>query len=94
MAKSTYIAHYRSPANEAPTKGFFEFESAYRASSKQNAHDARVRMLETFGKQAVSWVIDDVQLKQKKAPVCTEQLEMDFRTPKAPRKSPKPKKYW
>ena len=89
----TYIAHFSSPANSAPAKGFFEFESAFRASSKSNLHDARIRMLELYGKDAVSWVIDEVRLKKKSQDVCGDQLELDFREPKPTRKRPKAKKY-
>lgn len=88
-----YIAHFSSPANSAPAKGFFEFESAFRASSKPNRHDARVKMLEIYGKDAVSWVIDEIKLKKKGPDVCGDQLELDFREPKPARKRPKAKKY-
>lgn len=93
LEPSTYVAHYTSPTNASPVKGFFEFDSVYRASSKLNHHDARIRMLEIYGKDAVSWVIDKVKLKRKNDRVCSEQLELDFREPKKPRKKPKPKKY-
>lgn len=91
--KRKYVAHYSSPINSKPAKGFFEFESAYSASSKLNHHDARVKMLEIYGKDAVSWVIDEVKLKKKKDSVNSEQLELDFRERKAPRKTPKKKKW-
>lgn len=78
----TYVAHYSSPVNEAPTKGYFEFESEHRASSKLNARDARIRMLELYGKDAVSWVIDEIRLKKKKDGVGSMQMELDFRAPK------------
>ena len=52
----TYLAHYRSPnASADRARGLFEFESDARAGTKANLHDARVRMLELFGKDAVSW---------------------------------------
>lgn len=89
----TYVAHYTSPVTESPTKGYFEFESEHRASSKKNAHDARIRMLELFGKDAVSWVIDEVKLKKKKDDLCGDQIELDFREPKKPRKRRASKKY-
>ena len=75
----TYIAHYRSPSASAQrAKGVFEFESDARAGTKANGHDARMRMLELFGKDAVSWTIDKV----------------DFRAPKPVRKRAKKKEYW
>ncbi|WP_255467388.1 hypothetical protein [Raoultibacter phocaeensis] len=89
----TYIAHYTSPITESPTKGYFEFESEHRASSKKNAHDARIKMLELFGKEAVSWVIDEVKLKKKKDDLCGDQIELDFREPKKPRKRRASKKW-
>lgn len=89
----TYIAHYTSPVTENPKKGFFEFESEFRANSKKNIHDARLKMLETFGKDAVSWVIDEVKLKKKNDELCGDQIELDFRAPKAPRKRRVSKKY-
>ena len=85
-ASQIYVAHYSSPINEKPTKGFFEFESEHRANSKRNVHEARLKMLETFGKDAVSWVIDEIKLKKKADEVCGDQIELDFRTPKQPRK--------
>lgn len=93
QALQVYVAHYASPVTESPTKGFFEFESEHRASSKKNLHDARVKMLEIFGKEAVAWVIDDVKLKKKADELCTEQIELDFRDPKKPRKRRVSKKW-
>ena len=89
----TYVAHYTSPVTESPTKGYFEFESEHRASSKKNAHDARIRMLELFGKEAVSWIIDEVKLKRKRDELCGDQIELDFREPKKPRKRRVTKKW-
>lgn len=89
----TYVAHYASPVTTSPVKGFFEFESIHRASSKLNRHDARIRMLEIYGQDAVSWVIDSVKIKRKNDKVCSDQLELDFREPKKPRKRRASKKY-
>ena len=94
LEPQVYVAHYVSPKTENPMKGFFEYESVHRASSRQNRHDARIHMLEIFGKDAVSWVIDKVKLKPKKSVVCTDQMELDFREPKKPRRRKKSKKYW
>ena len=60
-----YRAHYTSPRGANPVNGTFEFESASNAGSKKNMHDARVTMLELFGKEAVSWQIDHVELAGK-----------------------------
>ena len=90
---ATYIAHYRSPNSGAErAKGTFEYESASRAGSKQNARDARLAMLTEFGNVAVSWIITEVELKGATAgtaEVADGQLELDFRDPI---KEPKRKK--
>lgn len=89
----TYVAHYVSPVTEAPTRGHFEFESEHRAASKGNLHDARLKMLELFGKDAVSWTIDEVRIKKRADEVCGDQIELDFRAPKQPRKRRVSKKW-
>ena len=54
----TYIAHYISPAAaDVRGTGLFEFESDSRANTKGNLRDARLKMLELYGKDAVSWTI-------------------------------------
>ena len=91
----SYIAHYRSPAaSDSRASGLFEFESEHRAGSKANEHDARMRMLELYGKEAVSWMIDDIELKRSSDAQSDGQLQMDFRPPKAERKRPKRKEWW
>lgn len=80
---AAYLAHYRSPNADANrARGTFVFESDARANTKQNTHDARIAMLELFGAEAVSWVIESVE-KQKGAPAAISdgQLEFDFREP-------------
>lgn len=90
-----YIAHYRSPAaSDARAMGLFEFESSSRANSKGNLRDARLRMLELYGKEAVSWNIERVERKKAADAPCDEQLELDFRAPKPQRKRAKKKEYW
>lgn len=89
----TYIAHYSSPVNGSPVRGFFEFESIHRASSKQNRQDARIKMLEIYGKEAVSWIIDEVKLKKRREKILGDQLELDFREPKKSRTRRITKKY-
>lgn len=91
----TYIAHYRSPrASAARAKGLFEFESDARAGSKANLHDARLRMLELYGKEAVGWTIESVERKKASTAVPDGQLELDFRAPAPVRKRPKKKEWW
>ena len=61
----TYIAHYISPAAaDVRGTGLFEFESDSRANTKGNLRDARLKMLELYGKDAVSWTIDSVERKK------------------------------
>ena len=91
----TYIAHYRSPAaSDVRATGLFEFESDARAGSKGNLRDARLKMLELYGKDAVSWTIDQVERKRASKQVQDGQLELDFRPPKAQRKRAKKKEWW
>ncbi|MBQ9021329.1 MAG: hypothetical protein IJ113_04890 [Eggerthellaceae bacterium] len=83
----TYKAHYVSPAGANPVNGTFEFESEYNAGSKKNATDARIRMLEEFGNDALSWQIDSIELVSG-ADDASEyfQPQLDFREPKKVRK--------
>lgn len=91
----TYIAHYRSPvAADVRATGLFEFESDARAGSKGNLFDARLKLLELYGKDAVSWSIDRVERKRVCEPSKDGQLEMDFRPPKPQRKRPRKKEWW
>ena len=91
----TYLAHYRSPnASAERARGLFEFESDARAGTKANLHDARVRMLELFGKDAVGWSIDKVERKTARAENADGQLELDFREPKPERRRKYKKEYW
>lgn len=89
-----YIANYRSLDSDAEhVTGMFEFESESRLGTKANAHDARVCMLEMFGKQALSWTIFKVERKSGKSKVADGQLELDFRAPKV-KKRKKNREYW
>lgn len=91
---TAFLAHYKSPdASANRAKGLFEFESAGRLGSKQNAHDARIRMLELFGNDALGWTIEKVEKKKASKQEQDGQLELDFRNPvKKGRK--KKKEYW
>lgn len=89
------MAHYISPAaSDVRGTGFFEFESNARLNSKDNLHDARMKMLELFGKDAVSWSIDKVEKKKASNDVMDGQLELDFRPEKQVRKRRHSKGYW
>lgn len=91
----TYLAHYRSPnASDVRARGLFEFESDARAGTKANLHDARVRMLELYGKEAVGWSIDKVERKAVREEKADGQMELDFRAPKPERKRKYKKEYW
>lgn len=91
---TTYMAHYRSPkAADVRGAGFFEFESDARAGSKDNLRDARMKMLEMFGKDAASWNIEKVERKTTHNGALDGQLELDFR-PQKRRKKKRTKEYW
>lgn len=90
----TYVAHYRTLDSAADhMTGLFEFESGSRLGTKANAHDARVNMLELFGKQALSWTIYEIERKGPKAVQADGQLELDFRAPKKGKRK-KDREYW
>ncbi len=83
-ALSLFVANYRSPnASGERSRGLFEFESEARLGSKANAHDARVKMLELYGNDALSWTIEDIKHKPKKTSGAQAdgQTELDFREP-------------
>ncbi|WP_058986514.1 hypothetical protein [Hugonella massiliensis] len=82
----TYRAHYLSPRGAHPVNGTFEFESEGHAGSKKNMTDARIKMLELFGNEAVSWIIDEVEHVKEPAPGDFAQAQIDFREPKKVRK--------
>lgn len=83
----TYRAHYKSPQGAHPVNGTFEFESDNKAGSKLNAKDARIKMLEMFGNEAVAWMIDSIELAgEVEAAAEYVQPQLDFREPKKVRK--------
>ena len=89
-----YLAHYTSPAAaDVRGTGYFEFESDARVGTRENLRDARMRMLEMFGKEAVSWEIDGVDRQQRKTALLDGQLELDFR-PEKKRRRRRTKEYW
>lgn len=90
-----YLAHYRSPnASAARAAGVFEFESDARVGTKAVLQDARMAMLELYGKEAVAWIIESVERRKKSTKVVSGQLTLDFRDPVQERKRPKKKEYW
>ncbi len=91
---ATYLAHYKSPAAaDVRGSGVFEFESDARANTKDNLRDARLKMLETFGKDAASWNIEKVEKKTAKSEALDGQLTLDFR-PEKKRRRRRTKEYW
>ena len=91
---ASYLAHYQSPAKaDVRGAGVFEFESDARAGSKDNLHDARMKMLEIFGSDAVSWNVTLVERKTAKTETLDGQLALDFR-PEKKRRQRRTKEYW
>ena len=91
---TSYFAHYRSPAAaDVRGAGVFEFESDARAGTKDNLRDARLKMLETFGRDAASWNIEKVEKKTATTEVLDGQLTLDFR-PEKKRRRRRTKEYW
>ncbi len=82
----TFHAHYESPHNANPQSGRFTFESAHPLNSRANEQDARYRMLELFGNEAVAWRITSIARAQREAPDEIVQPSLDFREPKKTRK--------
>ena len=81
-----FRAEYASPRNANPQSGQFTFESKHPLGSKANEQDARYKLLDLFGNDAVSWTIvriERAKTAQADAPV---QLGLDFREPKKTRK--------
>ena len=79
-----YVAHYRSPnGSAARAMGLFEFSSDARLNTKALAHDARMKMLEMYGKEAVAWQIDKIERRKARPSNSDGQLELDFRDPVA-----------
>ena len=91
---TAFLAHYRSPAaSDVRGAGIFEFESDARMGSKDIHRDARVAMLEMFGKDAASWAIEKIERKTAKNSAMGGQLELDFR-PEKKRRRRRTKEYW
>lgn len=82
-----YIAHYRSlDSDSRHVSGMLGFESSARLGTKANAHDARLRMLEEFGTDALSWSIYKIDRKRNDAAQMDGQQQLDFRAPAKKRK--------
>lgn len=82
-----YRATIVSPRGVNPTSSTIEYESEYKAGSKGNIQDARFKMLELHGSEAVSWTVKDVERIADSTPSgAAEQLMLDFREPVEPPK--------
>lgn len=83
-----YRATIVSPKGAAPKSSVIEFESEHRAGSKLNVQDARYKMLELHGLEALAWSVKDIEKVPDReavdAPV--EQMMLDFREPVEPPK--------
>ena len=91
---TTYLAHYESPvAADVHGVGSFAFDSDARAGTKENLRDARMKMLETFGKDATSWQIKLVERRTARNGALDGQLQLDFR-PQKKRRKRRTKEYW
>lgn len=78
-----YRATIVSPKGAAPKSSVIEFESEHRAGSRQNIQDARYKMLELHGSEALSWSIKDVEkIPEREEGGPAEQMMLDFREPK------------
>lgn len=80
-----YRATIVSPRGETPKTSTIEFESEHRAGSRQNIQDARYKMLEIHGKEAVAWTVKEVE-RADESVQGQEQLMLDFRDPVEPPK--------
>lgn len=77
-----YVAHYRSlDSDSRHVSGMFAFTSDARLGTKANAHDARLRMLEEFGNDALSWTIYQIDRKRANTDQMDGQQQLDFREP-------------
>ena len=65
-----------------------EFESEHRAGSKLNVQDARYKMLELHGSEALAWTVKEVEKVADSTPgdAPMEQMMLDFREPVEPPK--------
>ena len=81
-----FRAEYQSPRNANPQSGQFTFESKHPLGSKANEQDARYKMLELFGNEAVSWIIANVERAKPADADAPVQLGLDFREPKKTRR--------
>lgn len=83
-----YRATIVSPKGSAPASSVIEYESEHRAGSKQNIQDARYKMLELHGNEALAWTVKDIEKVAETATgdAPAEQLMLDFREPLTPPK--------
>lgn len=77
-----YIAYYKSlDADVNHVTGTFLFDSTNKLGSKNNSHDARIKMLSLYGNEALSWTIERIEKKKASIKIMDGQLALDFRAP-------------
>ena len=83
-----YRATIVSPKGAAPKSSVIEFESEHRAGSKLNVQDARYKMLELHGSEALAWSVkvDEKVAESTPGDAKMEQMMLDFREPVEPPK--------
>ena len=69
-----YRATIVSPKGATPTSSVIEFESEHRAGSKQNVQDARYKMLELHGAEALSLKKNGAALQSSSCLIFVSQL--------------------
>lgn len=84
-----FLAHYESPRNAQPQSGQFSYESKHPLNSHANMQDARYRMLELFGNEALAWSIVKTERGKNADLDAPVQLGLDFREPKKTRRKRK-----
>ena len=82
----SFVAYYESPRNDNPQSGQFSFESKHPLNSHANQQDARFRMLELFGNEALAWSIVRTERSRAGEAEAPVQLGLDFREPKKTRR--------
>lgn len=76
-----YRAEFNSPGRSAGERGIIEYESAARANTKANFHDARMALLARYGSKAVSWQLHNFELVREpdEDDPLDGQAQLDFR---------------
>lgn len=82
FAMAVFTAHYQSPkAAKNRVNGLFDFESDNRLGTNAIKSDARIAMLERFGNDSLSWIIDKIERKRVRGSQADGQMMLDMREP-------------